>query len=129
MCKFIVQIVFPLQIVFFGNKIVYKVLSSCGLSRTCNDIYSINKHISRILYDLFLFHRIHTYASVLRFPILHHYLCEIYHPILVLYRLPIDRHPLHLTQQTFFTTMYWYLSSPSTEFSRSRKHFILKPVR
>ena len=74
MCKFIVQIV------FFGNKIVYKVLSSCGLSRTCNDIYSINKHISRILYDLFLFHRIHTYASVLRFPILHHYLCEIYHP-------------------------------------------------
>ena len=96
MCKFNVQIVFPVQIVFFGTKIVYKVLSSYGLSQTCNDINSINKHISRILCDPFLFHRIHTHASILRFPILHQYLWEIYHPVLDLYRLPISRHLLHL---------------------------------
>ena len=41
MWKFIVQIVFPLQIVFFGNKIVYEVLSSCGVSRTCNEYIAI----------------------------------------------------------------------------------------
>ena len=53
--------------------------NSSPLRRTCTE-YVANKHISRILKNLFLFHRIHTYASIHRFPILHNYLCEIYHP-------------------------------------------------
>ena len=70
---------FPIQIVFICKKMVCEVLHSCLLRRTCTE-YVANKHISRILKNLFLFHRIHTYASIHRFPILHNYLCEIYHP-------------------------------------------------
>ena len=62
---------------------MYKVLTSRnGHSQTCSDINNFNKHISLIRYELFLFHVIHTYASILRFPTLHHSLWEIYHSAL-----------------------------------------------
>ena len=70
---------FSIQIVFICKIMVYEVLNSCVLRRTCTE-YVANKHISRILKNLFLFHLIHTYASIHRFPRLHHYPCEIYHP-------------------------------------------------
>ena len=70
---------FPVQIVFIGKKMVYEVLNSCLLRRTCTE-YVTNKHISRILKNLFLFHRFRTYASIHRFSILYLYLCEIYQP-------------------------------------------------
>ena len=116
---------FNVQIVFFNTKVMYKVLSSNGLSQTCSDINNINKHISGILYDLFLFHGIINYASILRFPTLHHSLCEIYHPVLDLYRFPVSRHLLHHTQEAFLTIIHWNVSSPSTKFSLSRKHLFL----
>ena len=107
--------------------LMYKVLiSRNGHSQTCSDINNINKHISLILYDLFLFHVIHTYASILRFPTLHHSLWEIYHSVLDLYRYPISRHLLHHTQQAI---IHQNVSSPSTKFCLSRKHLFLKPVR
>ena len=116
---------FNVQIVFFNTKVMYKVLTSRnGHSQTCSDINNINKHISLILYDLFLFHVIHTYASILRFPTLHHSLWEIYHSVLDLYRYPISRHLLHHTQQGFLTIIHCNVSSPSTEFSLSRKHLV-----
>ena len=71
--------VFQYKLCLFVKRMVYKVLNSCLLRRTCTE-YVANKHISRILKNLFLFHRIHTYASIHRFPRLHHYPCEIYHP-------------------------------------------------
>ena len=120
---------FKVQIVFFNTKVMYKVVSRNGLSQTCSDINNINKHISRILYDLFLFHVIHTYASILRFPTLHHSLWEVYHSVLDLYRYPISRHLLHHTQQAFLNIIRCNESSPSTKFSLSRNHLFLKPVR
>ena len=112
--------------------LMYKVLiSRNGHSQTCSDINNISKHISLILYDLFLFHVIHTYASILRFLTLHHSLWEIYHSVLDLYRYPISRHLLHHTQQAFLTIIHRNESSPSTKVaSLSRKHlFLTEPVR
>ena len=114
--------------------LMYKVLiSRNGHSQTCSDMNNINKHISLILYDLFLFHVIHTYASILRFPTLHYSLWEIYHSVLDLYRYPISRHLLHHTQQAFLTIIHRNESSPSTKLkvaSLSRKHlFLTEPVR